>query len=220
MDAYISDPDVPGGAMKLVGYEIEVITSNCTSCYRCERACPTAAITMVGPTKKDAVAVVDNSRCVACNRCIDVCDDDALLAHRREDAYEAGTDFVAADRSATIGLCRAAGIDPEQTVCVCTGTQAQEIAAAIVEGQGSFAEVALATGAQAGCLLYCSVPVRLLLATHNGGDAPSASKVKRYACAQSVLDLPLDLDEAYPLFALSAERRYAEDYLRGLEDAE
>jgi ferredoxin/bacterioferritin-associated ferredoxin len=207
--------------MKLVSYEIEVVDPNCTGCYRCERACPTGAIRMVGP-KKEALAVVDNGRCVACMRCIDVCDDDALLAHPRADPVEAGTDFSSScsDRVAMIDLCREAGIDPEQTVCVCTGTQAQEIAAAVVGGRETFAEVALATGAQSGCLLYCSVPIRRLLAARTGGDAPSASKVKRYDCAQSVLDLPVELDAEYPLFLLSAERRYAETYMEQLEDAE
>ena len=203
--------------MKVISYEIEVVAPNCTSCYRCERACPTSAITMVGPKRTEAIAVVDNSRCVACMRCIDVCDDDALLAHPRDHPVDAGIDFSGTDRDATIRLCRDAGIDPEQTVCVCTGTQAQEIAAAIVEGAESFAEVALATGAQSGCLLYCSVPIRRLLAAGQGGDAPSASKVKRYDCAQSVLDLPTDLDAQYPLFALSAERAYVRSYLDELE---
>jgi len=46
---------------------IEVVDENCTGCYRCERVCPTEAIVMIGP-KTEALAVVDNDKCIAGNR--------------------------------------------------------------------------------------------------------------------------------------------------------
>jgi Fe-S-cluster-containing hydrogenase component 2 len=201
--------------MKLVNYEIEIVDEACTGCYRCERACPTLAISMVGP-RKEALAVVDNSRCIACFRCIDACDDDAMFPRLREEPLELDGE-LAADPAAVVDLCRAAALDPDSSVCMCTGTQAKDVATAILSGVRTFADLAFVTGVQSGCLMYCSVPLRRLLSA-GVGEAESASKVRRYDCDQSLLDIPPAVAEKYQLFAIAREQATMRTYLDELDD--
>jgi NAD-dependent dihydropyrimidine dehydrogenase PreA subunit/bacterioferritin-associated ferredoxin len=206
--------------MRLVNYEIEIIDENCTGCYRCERACPTNAITMVGP-KQSALAVVDNDLCIACFRCIDSCDDDAMLAREREEPVLIETDVDSVDESAVAGLCRDAGIDPDLSICFCSQTQAKEVAASILSGAATFSDLALSTGVQSGCLLYCSVPMRRMLVAHLGHEPDeSGSKMRRVPAQQSVLDLPADMAEHYPTFFIAQEQAVASARLAGLSAEE
>lgn len=190
--------------MKTINYEIEIVDANCTGCFRCERACPTEAITMVGPRKK-ALAVVDNSLCIACMRCIDACDDDAMFAKERDEPLQIGFDMTGVQVDDVVALCHAAAIDPKQSVCWCSGSTAQEVAATILSGATSFEALALITGVQSGCLMYCSVPLRRLLTAHDG-ESESSSKVRRYPSDQGLLDIPAELADAYPLFGIEPEQ--------------
>ena len=201
-------------AMKTIHYEIEIVDDNCTGCYYCERACPTGAITMTGP-RKSALAVVDNDRCIACTRCIDVCDDDAMLLVERAEPITVGFDTTAIDPIAVAELCLAAAMELKQVVCFCSATAAAEVAAAILAGHDTFEDLALVTGVQSGCLMYCSVTMRRLLLAHSG-QAPSGSKVRRYDCEQGLLDIPPELARTYPRFGIEEEQRYLSDRLATL----
>ena len=197
--------------MKTINYEIEIIADNCTGCYYCERACPTSAITMVGP-RKSALAVVDNDRCIACTRCIDVCDDDAMLLVERAEPITVGFDATDIDPAAAAALCLAADMETRQVVCFCSATDAAEVAAAILAGHDTFEALALVTGVQSGCLMYCSVTMRRLLLAHTG-EATAESKVRRYACEQGLLDIPPELAETYPNFGIAEEQGYLTERL-------
>lgn len=192
--------------MKTISHEIEIVDQNCTGCFRCERACPTGAITMVGP-KKHALAVVDNSRCIACERCIDSCDDEAMLLVERAEPLVVGFDASGTSKEAIKAVCDAAGIDPKQSVCWCSGSVATEVAAAILGGHDTFEDLALATGVQSGCLMYCAVTIRRLLVA-GSGNAESTSKVRRYPSGQGLMDIPAELATKYPIFAIAEEQGY------------
>ncbi|ROO87955.1 4Fe-4S dicluster protein [Actinocorallia herbida] len=195
--------------MKIVRQEIKIVDANCTGCYRCERACPTAAITMVGP-RKEEIAVVDNDKCIACFRCVDVCDDDAMLIAEREVPRKVRTSPRSVDPAELNALCEAAGLDPDQMACLCSSTKVKELAAAALNGASTFEELALATGAASGCLLYCGVPMRRVLRARTGDEVdPSGSKVRRYDSAQILLDIDEAAADAYPLFALRREQAAA-----------
>lgn len=192
--------------MKTIRHQIEVVDDHCTGCYRCERVCPTAAITMVGP-KTSAIAVVDNDACIACNRCIDSCDDDALLLVERDEPIEVGLDVDDED-PALRALCAKAGMDPEAVACVCSNSQVKEIAGAILAGHASYESLALATGVQSGCLLYCGVPIRRLLVAHSG-EAVSDSQVRRVPLELGLTDVPDHVAAMYPIFGVTEELRTA-----------
>jgi ferredoxin len=191
--------------VKTVYQSIDVVDENCTGCYRCERVCPTSAITMVGEKRK-ALAVVDADACIACMRCIDSCDDDAMVIVERDEPVVIEHPTDGADPDAVLDLCRAAGLNPNQLACVCSGTQAKEIAAAVLDGADTFEEVALQTGAQSGCLIYCSVPIRRILRNHTG-NAQSTSQVRRYETDHGLLDISPEVAERYPIFGIADEQR-------------
>jgi len=192
--------------MKTVNYEIEVITANCTGCYLCEHICPTGAILMEGP-KSSALAVVDNDKCVACFRCVDVCDDDALLAPRREIPLVVGTDPKSVTEAAILDLCHRAEIDPDKMVCPCSMTGAREVAAAILNGADTMEAVALATGVQSGCLMYCFAPTHRLLKTHTGSAPVPSAKNKFYDTSYVPSDISAAVASKYPQFYIAEETR-------------
>jgi ferredoxin/bacterioferritin-associated ferredoxin len=204
--------------MKTIAHQIEIIDANCTGCFYCERACPTSAITMIGP-KKDALAVVDNALCIACSRCIDVCDDDAMLLVERDEPQSVGFEASEDESRAAVELCRTAGMEPKQSVCWCSGSVASEVSAAILAGNDTFEKLALATGVQSGCLMYCSVTIRRLLLAHSQ-EAASTSKVKRYECQQGILDIPPELAERYPNFGIIEEQAYVRERAEKLRQRE
>lgn len=201
--------------MKTVYHTIEVVDENCTGCYRCERACPTSAITMVGD-RKSALAVVNSDACIACMRCIDSCDDDAMRVVERADPIVIDGATEGADPRAVLDLCRAAGLNPNQLACVCSGTQAKEIAAAVLAGADNFEKVALRTGAQSGCLMYCSVPIRRLLINHTG-RAESTSQVRRYETNHGLLEIPDEFAARYPIFSVAHEQELRREAMETVE---
>lgn len=190
--------------MKTIYHAIQVVDENCTGCHRCERVCPTSAITMVGPSH-EALAVVAADQCIACMRCLDSCDDDAMLVVERAEPIELGLDFDE-DDPAIAELCAAAGMDPELLVCACSNTQAKEVAAGILSGSTTFESLALTTGVQSGCLIYCSVPLRRLLLAHHG-QAQTTSQVRRVPLVLSLRDVADELEELYPTFGVAQELR-------------
>ncbi len=192
--------------MNTIHLGIEVIDENCTGCYRCERVCPTGAIVMVGP-KTAALAVVDNDKCIACVRCIDSCDDDALNTINRDEPIVQEFDPTDVDSEAVKELCRAADMAPGHLVCPCANTTAQEIAVTILKGASSYEELSLRIGVQSGCLMYCSIPLRRLVMAGTG-NAQDSSKVRRYANDQSLMDIDPELDARYPLFQIRAEQEW------------
>jgi len=191
--------------MKVVNYEIEVIEDNCTGCYLCENICPTKAIVLEGP-KSSAIARVDNDTCIACFRCVDVCDDDALLAHRREQPITFGFDTASIDPVAINALIERAGVSPTQPICPCSLTSAQEVAAAILGGAQTMQDLALQTGVQSGCLMYCFAPVHRLLTTHLGHDLESPRKNQWYNSSMTIFDVSDEVAAAHPEFCIAEEK--------------
>jgi ferredoxin len=191
--------------LKNVKQVVQIVDENCTGCYRCERACPTGAIAMVGP-RKEALAVVTPQACIACFRCVDVCDDDAIDIAELDQPRMVRTSTKTVDPHALKELCDEAGLDPNQQACLCSSTKVKELAAAVLSGASTFEELALATGAASGCLLYCGVPMRRVLVAHVGEIDDKSSHVRRYDTDQVLLDVPEDAADAYPLFALRQEQ--------------
>lgn len=194
--------------MKVVGQSVEIVDENCTGCYRCERTCPTGAITMVGP-RKGALAVVDEAACIACFRCIDVCDDDAITIIELGEPNVVGTRAKDFDPAVVNALCEKAGLEPDQMACLCSSTKVKELAAAVIDGADSYEQLARATGAASGCLLYCSVPMRRILTARYGEVVQDKRHLRRYDTDHVLLEIPEDAADRYPLFALRREQAAA-----------
>ncbi|MBV9509459.1 MAG: 4Fe-4S binding protein [Caulobacteraceae bacterium] len=199
--------------MKTVNFEIGVIDENCTGCYLCERICPTAAIEMVGP-KSSALAVVDNSKCVACFRCIDICEDDALLSHERKAPVKFGIDPASVDQVALGELLLKADLDPDAVGCVCSTTSNKEIAAAVIAGARTLEEVSLRSGVQSGCLMYCFAPIHRLVTTHWGEMPESSTKNKWYGTSQTLMDVAPEVAQGARDFFVEEEQAAFIEVLR------
>jgi bacterioferritin-associated ferredoxin len=136
---------------------------------------------------------------------VDICPDDALLAPERTTPRVFGTDPKSVDKVALLALCDKAGIDPNLMACTCSSTNVREIAASILNGAHTMEEVALQTGAQSGCLMYCFAPIHRLLTTHLGVPPKPTSKNKFYDTSYVLFDVPDEVAQKHPKFYIAEE---------------
>jgi bacterioferritin-associated ferredoxin len=81
----------------------------------------------------------------------------------REKPFPIGVPVPPGDRARVDALCRKARFHPEQLVCYCTGTRAEEAAAAILQGAHTPEEISFRTGIRTGCTVECLQPMLRLL---------------------------------------------------------
>lgn len=145
--------------MKLVTKLPSIDLDKCVGCGTCARICTTLAITMV-----DRKPQVDLDLCMGCGNCEQRCPEEAIKMEGMKEPRKVGIEIDNYSEE-ICALCRAAKFNPEQIVCICTGTRAGEVAAAILEGCKTPEEIAARTGVRTGCKVLCIEPViRLLLA--------------------------------------------------------
>jgi len=73
-EAHIRDKTCPAGVCKAL-ILFEIIPEPCTGCTLCARYCPVEAIS----GEKGGVHVIDESICIRCGVCRDVCNFDAVV---------------------------------------------------------------------------------------------------------------------------------------------
>ena len=144
--------------MRVVSTIAVIDAESCTGCTICERICPTLAIRMEG-----RLAVVEDPRCAGCNVCEQRCPEYCIRMVRREKPFVMGTDVSKVDRALVEALCRKAHFHPEQLICFCTGTRADEMAAAVLLGARTPEELSERTGVRTGCTVICHQPILRLL---------------------------------------------------------
>jgi bacterioferritin-associated ferredoxin len=86
-------------------------------------------------------------------------------------------------------------------------TSTQEVAAAILNGAHTMQDLALQTGVQSGCLMYCFAPVHRLLTTHLGHPIESPHKNQWYGVSTAVCDVSDEVAAKYPQFYIAEEKR-------------
>lgn len=144
--------------MKLVTLLPVVDSEKCKGCRTCERVCPVVAIKM-----KKKLAVIDVDRCRGCANCEQRCPEYAITMITREKPVLAKVDISGLDYEKIRELCLKAHFHPEQIVCYCTGTRAQEVAGAILLGAKSPEDISYMTGIRTGCKVECIQPALRLL---------------------------------------------------------
>ncbi len=178
--------------MRLVSLYAEVEADKCNACRTCERVCPTLAIA-VGKDKK---AHVDFEHCTGCGACEQRCPDYAIFMKRRAETKLLHVDPQQFDQQKIADLCNKARFNPEQIVCYCTETRAEEVAAAILAGAGTPEEISRATGIRTGCKVECIQPALRLLAA--AGITPEKPKGWQwYGITPTAWDIPESVKDHY-----------------------
>lgn len=144
--------------MKVVSLLAVVDADKCNGCNICESVCPVLAI-----TRADRKAVIEEARCSGCQACEQRCPTYAIQMTKRDQPYVVMADVGAVDYGRVQEICRNARLNPEQLVCYCTATRAEEVAAAILQGADSPEEISHRTGVRTGCKVECIQPILRLL---------------------------------------------------------
>jgi len=185
--------------MKLVKFVSSVDPSKCNGDKLCERVCPTGAISVV-----DKEARVDQARCVACSKCWDRCPSDAIAMVPRPEPVVLRTDPEAVDPNKIFELCFKAKVLPGQLICMCTGTLAKEVAAAILQGAKSFEDLSLKTGSRSGCGIYCIGSIQRMFEAA-GLKVTSPEDHRMYDMTLNMFDVPAEVQKKYPEYYLKED---------------
>lgn len=178
--------------MKLVTLLAQVDESKCKGCRTCERVCPVLAIKVV-----NRKAVVDAELCRGCANCEQRCPDYAVTMIKRDKPVQVGVDVSEVDYKEVVALCGKAKLHPEQTICYCVGTKADEVAAAIIKGARTPEEVSLLTGVRTGCTIECIQPILRLLEAAGRELQPPKGGWQWYGRTVTAWELPEEVKQKY-----------------------
>jgi len=144
--------------MRIVEFLAKVNIEKCKGCKTCEKVCPVFAIKVI-----DKKAIVSEDDCLGCANCEQRCPFYAMTMAKRETPFRVGVNPNEVDQDKLLELCHKAKFNPEQVLCYCIGTRADEIAAAIIKGAKTPADITKMTGARTGCKVECIEPILRLL---------------------------------------------------------
>ncbi len=190
--------------MKVVNVRAKVNMELCDGCKTCQMVCPVYAV-KVKKEGKEVQVHIDN-KCVGCWNCEQRCPEHAIEMLPRE-PYVLGTDVSQFDYKEIEALCRKARFHPKQGVCYCSGSKAEELAAAILGGAKTPDAVVLATGIGAGCGIECNQPIqRFLEATGLSYERPRQSW-QWYGRTTTAWEVSSAVKESYPVFHFEDDRK-------------
>jgi len=107
------------------------------------------------------------------------------------------TDVSKVDYKLVKDLCLKAGFHPKQVVCFCTGTRAEEIAAAIILGAKTPEDVSRMTGARTGCRVECIQPILRILKAAGIEPKPKPGRHAWYGITPLLFEIPREVREKY-----------------------
>lgn len=177
--------------MKLVTLLAKVNNEKCIGCQTCAKVCPTLAINV-----ENRKAIINADTCRACGNCEQRCPVYAIELVKREEPLKISVSLEGLDKKKIDELCRKANFNPEQILCYCTETRAQEVAAAILKGAHTPETISLETGIRTGCSVECIQPVlRMLKAAEITPERPNG--YQWYGLTPTLWDIPEETKEKY-----------------------
>lgn len=178
--------------MKRVTLKAVVNEDLCIGCKICEKVCPVYAIHVT-----DKKAHSDSSKCMACANCADRCPRYAIKMVERDDPFQVGVDVSKFDYEEIRALCEKAHLNPEQVLCYCVGTRAEEAAAALLSGATTPEEVSAMTGMRTGCTIECIQPLLRLVQAAGNELHPNPNGYQWYGVTVTAWDIPEEVKEKY-----------------------
>ena len=176
--------------MRYVNSVALVDESMCTGCHICERVCPTLSIHVL----EDLIAHVDAGTCAGCGACVDRCPEYCMTLMDTKEIKLLKVDLKDLPQDKIREICLKAHHHPKEVICYCTGTRAEEIAAAILRGAASPEDLSRMTGMRTGCKVECIQPaLRLLKAA--GVEPKKPIGYQWYGITRTIWDLPKDMLE-------------------------
>lgn len=177
--------------MKLVSLKPVVDKDKCIGCGVCSKVCPAETITI-----KERKAEIDLNNCRGCGACNQRCPVYAITMEKLEKPYTVKVDITDLDYNEISALCTKAKLNPEQIICYCTATRAEEVAGAILKGAKTPEEISRQTGIRMGCKVECIQPVlRLLKAAGITPERPAG--YQWYGLTPTVWDIPEEVKAKY-----------------------
>lgn len=190
--------------MRKVYSVAHVDQAKCIGDRICENVCPTGAVRMIN---KKAVVAAD--KCAACLKCIDYCQEDAIRVVPRPEPLLLHVDPSGVDQALLRELCGKAHLSPDDVICPCTMTRADEVAAAVLQGARTPEEAALRTGVRTACGMWCMALIQELLRA-NGCETTPPKGFRWYSVDVSLWNLPDEAIRKYPEYRLEEARRALE----------
>lgn len=182
--------------LRVINMFAEVDPVKCTGCRTCERVCPTLSIKVSGGKDKKK-ADVNLRTCVGCGACSERCQFGAVILKNLDVPRTIKVDTKAVDGKKITDLCLRAKLHPEQVVCFCTGTRAEEVAAAILLGASSPEEISRTVGARTGCKVECIQPILRLLVAAGKELKPVEEGWQWYGLTPTIWDIPESVVKKY-----------------------
>lgn len=178
--------------MKLITLTPVVDSEKCKGCKTCVKVCPVLAIAM-----EDKLAVVDVERCRGCANCEQRCPEYAISMVLRDVPVVAKVELEGLDYDKIETLCRKAKFHPEQVVCYCTGTRADEVAGAVMRGAKTPDEISYMTGMRTGCKVECIQPILRILEAAGIDPKPTPGGWQWYGRTVTAWEIPEEVKKKY-----------------------
>lgn len=190
---------------------VQITDEKCVGCRRCTQVCPSGALEMEG-----RLARLDESKCVGCFKCVEACIPyDAISIRSAPDPRVLSTATDETNKSLVETLCAKARFKADARICVCTGTTAAEVAAAIVDGVHEPEELALATGVRSKCGMWCLAPTMRLLEAHGIAVERSSKDHRIYpdgaGSETAIWTISDEVADKYPEYRVRESRAAVED---------
>jgi Fe-S-cluster-containing hydrogenase component 2 len=188
--------------------KVRIIDEACIGCKRCVSVCPSGALEMQGK-----LAVLEESRCVGCMKCAEQCIPYQAIEMLPDTSPRTlGIPREEWDMDAVTGLCAGARLDPEQTICVCTGTTAGEVAAAVAQGIHEPEDIVDKTGVRALCGWLCLTPIMRLLEAQGVelGRPDKDYRIYEQGTKVAIWNISDEVDAKYPEYRLKESREAIE----------
>ncbi|MHA2248685.1 MAG: 4Fe-4S binding protein, partial [Candidatus Hodarchaeales archaeon] len=167
----------------------------------CENICVAKAVKV-----DNRKAVVDENRCVSCEKCMDACPEGAITMVPKKEPMLLTTNPDEVDRHELEQLCERAHLDPAEFICGCTLTTAKEAAAAILKGAKTPEEVTLKTGIRSACGMWCMAPILRLL-NAQGIELPQSDNYRWYNIKANLWDTSEEAARKYPEYRLKEDKK-------------